>query len=168
MDEHIRPFEPSDWQAVAAIYRQGLATGMATFQTSCPSYAEWDAGHYAFCRYVYLLDEHIVGWVALSPTSSRPVYAGVAEVSIYIAEEAQGRGIGTQLLRQAIAESEAQGIWTLQSAIIQQNVASIALHRTCGFREVGYRERIAQDSQGVWRNTVLMERRSQLPQFDGA
>ena len=86
-------------------------------------------------------------------------------MSIYIAEEAQGRGIGTQLLRQAIAESEARGIWTLQSAIIQQNEASIALHRKCGFREVGYRERIARDGQGEWRNTVLMERRSALPKF---
>lgn len=90
-----------------------------------------------------------MGWVALSSTSSRSVYVGVAEVSIYIAEEAQGRGIGTQLLRQAITESEAHGIWTLPSAIIQQNTASIALHRTCGFREVGYRERIARDGQGV-------------------
>ena len=168
MDENIRPFKARDWQAVAAIYRQGLATGMATFQTSCPSYAEWDVGHHTFCRYVYLIADQVVGWAALSPTSSRPVYAGVAEVSIYIAEEAQGRGIGTLLLWQAVAESEAQGIWTLQSAIIQQNVASIALHRTCGFREVGYRERIARDGQGEWRNTVLMERRSQLPQFDGA
>ncbi|MEM1483809.1 N-acetyltransferase family protein [Oscillospiraceae bacterium PP1C4] len=160
MKNHIRTFINRDWNEVSQIYQQGLDTNFATFQTSCPTYAQWDTSHLDFCRYVYEQNSKVIGWVALTPVSSRCVYAGVAEVSIYIANEAKGKGIGTQLLQQTIVSSEENGIWTLQSNILQDNLASIALHKKCGFREVGYREKIAQDKFGIWRNTILMERRS--------
>ena len=160
MKDNLRPFVPGDWDAVNRIYKQGIDTNLATFQTSCPSYAEWDSSHLSCCRLVYVLEGAVVGWAALSPVSSRCVYKGVAELSIYIDETVRGSGIGTKLLNRIIEESETQGIWTLQSGIIQDNKASILLHLKCGFREVGYREKIAQNAHGDWKNTVLMERRS--------
>lgn len=149
-----------DMNDVLEIYRQGIETGCATFQTEVPSAEEWDQAHLSFGRLKAMDDDgQMLGFVALSPTSSRCVYRGVAEVSIYIAKEARGQGIGKKLLEAVIRESEANGIWTLQSAIIESNEPSIALHSACGFRTIGYRERVAKDVNGVWRNVVLVEKR---------
>lgn len=152
--------EPGDWPWVADIYRQGLESGKATFATECPDYSQWDGAHLPLYRFVAVINGQVVGWTTLSPTSSRWVYRGVAEVSVYVDSAAQGRGVGTTLLETLCRESEGQGIWSLYAAIFSTNAASIALHRKCGFREIGYRERIAQDRFGVWQNTTLMERRA--------
>lgn len=166
MADNLRPFIPEDWEAVNRIYKQGIDTNLATFQTSCPAYEAWDSAHLSCCRLVYVLEGRVVGWAALSPVSSCCVYRGVAELSIYIDETVRGSGIGTQLLNRIITDSQTHGIWTLQSGIIQDNKASILLHRKCGFREVGCREKIARNAHGEWKNTVLMERRSTL-NFEG-
>jgi phosphinothricin acetyltransferase len=156
----IRPMTPDDWDAVRRIYAEGIATGNATFETQTPEWEAWDRARRPDCRLV-ICDERgaVIGFAALSPTSSRPAYAGVAEHSIYVAASARGTGTGTALLRALIDASEAAGIWTLQSSIFPENTASYALHRRCGFREVGRRERIAR-MNGVWRDTLLIERRS--------
>ncbi|MEW6184644.1 MAG: N-acetyltransferase family protein [Thermodesulfobacteriota bacterium] len=148
-----------DWPAVKTIYEQGLATGNATFEGEAPSWEDWDAGHLQECRLVAVAAERVVGWAALSRVSGRCVYAGVAEVSVYIAAEERGRGIGKQLLQSLIRESEQHGIWTLQSGIFPENEASIALHRKCGFRLIGRREKLGQ-MNGRWRDVLLYERRS--------
>jgi phosphinothricin acetyltransferase len=150
---------PDDWPAVLQIYLEGIATRQATFETEAPSWDAWDATHLPFARLVARQDEQVVGWAALSPVSSRLVYAGVAEVSVYVAESQRGLGLGRRLLEALIAESEANDIWTLQAVMFSENSASIALHRRCGFREVGRRERIAK-LDGMWRDTMLIERRS--------
>jgi phosphinothricin acetyltransferase len=150
---------PEHWGAVAAIYEQGIATKQATFQTVAPTWEEWDKGHLPQLRYVFLQDDVIAGWAALSPVSGRCVYAGVCEVSVYIHEDFRGQGIGKLLLQKLITESEKQGIWMLQSGIFPENLPSIALHEKLGFRKVGYREKIGK-MNGIWRDTVLMERRS--------
>lgn len=152
--------KPSDWPAVRAIYEEGIATGNATFEISAPEWSEWDARHLTHSRLVARQGCAIAGWAALSPVSSRPVYRGVAEVSIYVAERARGRGIGRTLLAALIGESEQHGIWTLQAGIFPENTASIELHQRCGFRIVGRRERIGQTADGRWRDTILLERRS--------
>lgn len=152
--------EPGDWPRVADIYRQGLESGKATFATECPDCSQWDGAHLPLCRFVAVINGQVVGWTALSPTSSRWAYRGVAEVSVYVDSAAQGRDVGTALLETLCRESEQAGIWSLYAAIFSTNTASIALHRKCGFREIGYRERIAQDRFGVWQNTTLMERRA--------
>jgi L-amino acid N-acyltransferase YncA len=151
--------QPEDWPSVRAIYLEGIATGNATFEQTAPEWQKWDAGHLAAPRIVARSDGNVLGWAALSGVSSRCVYAGVAEVSIYVAERARGRGIGRQLMSRLIADSEAEGIWTLQAGIFPENVASIALHERAGFRIVGQRERLGQ-MNGRWRDVVLMERRS--------
>lgn len=148
----------TDWPAVADIYAQGIASGIATFETQVPPWERWDAGHRAEGRWVAKQAESLLGWVALSSISARECYRGVCEVSIYIAQEARGQGVGKTLLLHLIDDSIAQGLWTLQAGIFADNTASLALHHKCGFREVGYRERIAQ-RDGVWITTVLMERR---------
>ena len=160
MNEEFRidVMQPDDWNTVRTIYLQGIATGNATFETDAPEWEEWDANHLACCRLVARVDDAIVGWAALSPVSRRAVYRGVAEVSVYVAGSHHGKGIGIQLLKRLIAESEAEGIWTLQAGIFPENSASIELHRKCGFREVGRRERIGKLID-VWRDVVLMERR---------
>ena len=150
---------PVHWDAVKAIYLQGIATKQATFQTEAPSWEDWDKGHLPHLRYVLFIEDVVAGWAALSPVSERCVYAGVAEVSIYIHEDFRGRGIGKLLLQKLIEESEKHGIWTLQSGIFPENLSSIALHEKLGFRKVGFREKIGK-MDGVWRDTVLMERRS--------
>ena len=161
MDEMtIRAMLPDDWSAVARIYQQGMDTNRATFQTECPSWQDWNAAHLEPCRLVIFLGGAVAGWAALSRVSSRSVYAGVAELSIYIDETARGKGAGKALMNALITASEEAGFWTLQSGILEDNAASIALHTSSGFRMVGYRERIAKDRFGIWRNTVLMERRS--------
>ncbi|PZF71911.1 GNAT family N-acetyltransferase [Taibaiella soli] len=157
---HFRKMTPDDWEKVKDIYLQGIATGNATFQKEAPSWEEWDKGHMGFSR-IISNDErnNITGWCALSPVSSRCVYAGVAEVSVYVATAYAGMQIGTRLLRQLITESEANGIWTLQAGIFPENKASIRIHEKEGFRLVGYREKIGQ-MDGIWRDTLLLERRS--------
>jgi len=157
----ILPMTEQHWDAVAAIFAQGIATGNATFETSVPSWQEWDARHLSACRLVAIREGEVLGWVALSPVSLRQVYRGVAEVSVYIAEQARGRQIGTALLAALIAESERNGIWTLQAVIHADNAISIHTHQKAGFRIVGTRQRIGC-LHGRWRDTVLMERRSKV------
>ncbi len=151
--------QPGDWTRVSEIYEEGIATRLATFETDVPSWEHWDAAHLSDARLLATLNQTIVGWAALSPVSARPVYAGVAEVSLYVAGEARGRGVGKRLLSALIRESEELGLWTLQAVTFKENTGSIALHKGCGFREVGVREKIAR-LDGVWRDTVLLERRS--------
>jgi L-amino acid N-acyltransferase YncA len=143
------------------IYVQGIATGNATFQKTAPEWETWDAAHLPSCRFVARDGNTTVGWAALSPYSRREVYAGVAEVSVYVAEAARGHGVGVALLSALVAESEAQGIWTLQAGIFPENEASVQLHRRFGFRVVGIRERIGC-MDGSWRDVMLMERRSAI------
>lgn len=163
MKENIREMTKEDLSRVMEIYAQGIETKIATFQTEVPSLEQWDQEHLQEGRLVAVDSNNIIlGWVALTPTSSRCVYRGVAEVSVYIDQKARGKGIGVSLLNAVINESEKVGLWTLQSGIIEINEASIALHKKCGFRMVGFRERVAMDSDGMWRNTVLMERRSKV------
>jgi L-amino acid N-acyltransferase YncA len=157
----LDPMRPGDWPAVRAIYLEGIATGDATFEQNAPEWEQWDAGHLAGARVVARIDEGVVGWAALSAVSGRCVYAGVAEVSIYVAERVRGHGVGRQLMARLIGESEAAGIWTLQAGIFPENAASIALHQSAGFRIVGQRERLGQ-MNGRWRDVVLMERRSAI------
>ena len=156
---NIRPMEDRDWPRVAEIYTQGLEEGTSTFNTDGPTFEEWDAGHLRDCRLVAEEDGQVVGWAALSPTSARPAYRGVVEVSIYIDTAARNRGVGTALLGELCRASEGAGYWCIYAAIFSINKASIALHQKCGFREIGYRERIARDRFGVWQDTTLMERR---------
>jgi L-amino acid N-acyltransferase YncA len=165
MNLTIETMKPSDWETVEAIYREGIATGNATFEITTPDYATWDSKHRPDCRLVAQLDKVVVGWAAVSQVSARPAYAGVCEESIYIASSARGQGVGKILLTALIDASEASGIWMLQSAIFVENIASLALHKSCGFREVGYRERIGK-LNGVWRTTVFIERRSQIVGLD--
>jgi len=150
-----------DWPAVAAIYREGIEGGDATFETFVPAWAEWDAGHLDDHRLVATEGNSIVGWAALSPVSGRCVYAGVAEDSVYVSESARGHGVGSALLRALLADSEAAGIWTIQAGVFPENTASLRLHHGCGFRTVGLRERIGR-MNGVWRDVLLLERRSRL------
>jgi len=155
----LRELREEDWPAVKAIYEQGIAGGQATFETEPPSWDDWDRTHLEGHRLVALQDGELVGWAALSPVSERCVYAGVAENSVYVADSAQGRGVGNALLEELIARAERNGIWTIQTGIFPENEASLALHERCGFRVVGTRERLGQH-HGVWRDVVLMERRS--------
>lgn len=162
MDLNIREMVETDWQRVSAIYKQGVETGIATFQNSIPEYKEWDESHLKTCRYVITHHQKVVGWAALSPVSSRCVYAGVAELSVYVDNDYKGQGLGSRLLTYLSDQTEKYGIWTLQAGIMQENKTSINLHKKCGFREVGYREKIGKDINGIWRNIVLMEKRSPL------
>jgi L-amino acid N-acyltransferase YncA len=156
----IRDLRPGDWAEVAVIYAAGVATRNATFETDVPSWEEWDARHLVRPRVVAVeAGAAVVGWAALSPASARRCYAGVAEDSVYIAPDRQGRGIGRALLEELVARSEAEGLWTLQTSIFPENRASLALHLRCSFRVVGTRERIGK-LDGSWRDTVLLERRS--------
>lgn len=155
----LRPLVADDWPVVRAIYDEGIATGNATFQTESPEWAEWDAGHLPECRLVACEDDRVVAWAALSRVSTRPVYAGVAEVSVYVADAARGRGIGRHILTAIVDESERHNFWTLQAGVFPENGASIALHERCGFRIVGRRERMGQ-MHGRWRDILLLERRS--------
>lgn len=155
----IREMVKNDWNKVADIYSQGLEKGISTFNTECPSYEEWDKAHTNNCRFVYIEDDKVVGWVAVSPSSSRCAYRGCIEMSVYIDNNYQGRGIGTALVKKLVAEAKKEGYWSIYSAIFSINKASIAMHKKCGFREIGYRERIAKDRFGNWQNTTLMELR---------
>lgn len=157
----IRPLLPEDWPSVKAIYAEGIATGNATFETEPPEWKEWDSAHLRKARLAAASDGKVVGWAALTPVSGRYVYAGVAELSIYIASAARGRGVGKSLLGALIDESEAAGFWTLQTGIFPENEASLALHQTLGFRVIGRRERIGKMG-GHWRDVLLLERRSRV------
>lgn len=164
MNPTIAPMEAEHWEAVRAIYLEGIATGNATFQTEAPEWAAWDAAHHAHSRLVALDGGQVAGWAALSPVSARPVYAGVAEVSVYVGAAYRGRGVGRALLAALIGSSEAHGVWTLQAGIFPENTASVALHERCGFRVVGRRERLGR-LHGTWRDVLLLERRSSDPRF---
>ena len=155
----IRPLEAADWPAVERIYAEGIATGEATFEVEPPSWEEFDRGRLPGRRIVAVEEDEVVGWAALSPTSTRSCYAGVVEHSVYVAERSRGRGVGKALLQTLIAEADAAGLWTIQTSIFPENAASVALHRGVGFRVVGRRERIAK-LDGIWRDTLLLERRS--------
>jgi L-amino acid N-acyltransferase YncA len=157
----IEPLLPQHWDAVKTIYEEGIATGHATFQTAAPGWEEWDAAHLPAARLVAVENNTVLGWAALTPVSGRCVYAGVAEVSVYVSAAARGKGLGKQLLNALVAASEAAGLWTLQAGIFPENAASIAIHEACGFRVMGTRERIGK-MNGQWRDTVLLERRSKV------
>ena len=158
-DVRVRALAVEDWPAVRRIYAEGIATGIATFETSVPSRARLDATWLPDHRWVAHADGEIVGWTAAAPVSTRDCYAGVAETSVYVAADHRGRGIGTALLHRQVTEADAAGLWTLQTAIFTENRGSIALHHAAGYRTVGIRERIAE-RDGAWRDTVLLERRS--------
>jgi L-amino acid N-acyltransferase YncA len=155
----LTPMSRAHWPAVAAIFAEGIATGQATFETQVPSWEEWDADHLPGQRLVAIDGDEVVGWAALSPTSGRCVYRGVAEVSVYVAERARGRGVGTRLLEALVTQAERAGIWTVEAGIFPENGASVALHRRAGFRVVGTRERLGM-LDGSWRDVLLLERRS--------
>jgi L-amino acid N-acyltransferase YncA len=148
-----------DWPSVAAIYAEGVTGRNATFETETPTWEAWDGAQLAAPRLVAELDGELVGFAAVSPVSSRQVYRGVAEVTIYVATRVQGRGIGRALLGELVVASEAAGIWTLEAGMFPENVASIRLHESCGFRRIGVHERLGEH-HGVWRDVVLLERRS--------
>ena len=154
----IEQMQASDWEQVRSIYLEGIQSGNSTFETNAPTWEKWNEGHLSFARLVMRDEEKVFGWAALSPVSKREVYCGVAEVTVYVTESARGKGIGRALLEALIVESEKNGIWTLQASIFPENTASVELHLRCGVREVGRRERIAMLG-GVWRDTILFERR---------
>ena len=155
----IRAARPDDWPRIASIYAAGIATRNATFETEVPPYEEWDTTHLPGHRYVAVAGDHVVGWVALTGYSDRCCYGGVADLSVYVDPAAQGRGVGRALLEHLVEAADGGDIWTLQAGVFPENVASLALHRRCGFRVVGIRERIGR-LDGVWRDVVLLERRS--------
>jgi L-amino acid N-acyltransferase YncA len=155
------PLVQAHWPDVSLIYKQGIAEGNATFETTCPDWETWNKTHRPDCRFVALIADKIVGWAALAPVSGRCVYAGVSEISVYIHEDYRGTGIGNFLLASIICESERKGIWTLQAGIFPENVSSIRIHEKNGFRKVGIRERIGS-MNSVWRDVILMERRSNI------
>lgn len=155
----IAPIQPGHWLDVQRIYEEGIQTGNATFEQSAPGWEVWDKGHLPHPRLVATDNDLVLGWAALTPVSGRCVYAGVAEVSVYVSTSARGRGIGKLLLQKLVQDSELHNLWTLQAGIFPENMASIKLHEACGFRVVGRRERIGQ-LNGVWRDTLLLERRS--------
>jgi L-amino acid N-acyltransferase YncA len=161
MEISLRTMQPEDWYKVAHIYKQGIETGNATFQKDIPNWEDWDATHLRKCRFIAQnrLGE-IVGWAALTPVSGRCVYAGVAEVSVYVTPQYKGQGVGKMLMQQLIEASETVGLWTLQAGIFKENIGSVRLHESVGFRLIGYREKIGQ-LDGVWRDTFLLERRSE-------
>jgi L-amino acid N-acyltransferase YncA len=157
----IQPLTAEHYSSVKKIYEQGIATGQATFQTTAPEWQEWDQSHLAHSRLVAFENDEVVGWAALTPVSGRCVYAGVAEISVYIDERYRGKGVGKSLLQHLISESESHNIWTLQAGVFPENISSLKIHESLGFRKVGYREKIGQ-LKGVWRDTVLFEKRSPL------
>lgn len=153
--------QTTDWASVSEIYKQGIDSGNATFQQTVPTWEEWDKGHLMKGRIVAIAENVIVGWAALLPVSTRLVYAGVAEVSVYVSEQHHGQHIGKKLLEQLIKESEANNIWTLQAGIFPENIASINLHENLGFRKVGFREKIGK-MKNTWRDLYFYERRSEI------
>ena len=154
----IRPLLPEDWPAVETIWAEGIDTRNATFETETPSWSSFDASRHPDHRHVALLDDRIVGWATLSPVSRRPCYTGVAENSVYVADEARNQGVGRALMERLVEHADASAIWTIQTSVFPENTASLRLHEGVGFRVVGRRERIAQ-LDGIWRDTLFLERR---------
>lgn len=165
MDYLTDDLRPEDWEQVRQVYLDGLATGQASFETEPPSWPRWDKAHHRHTRLVVRQGGRVVAWAALAPVSARHCYAGVAEVSLYVAADQRGRGLGKRLLQELIASSERHGIWSLYGATFPENEASIRMQLACGFRVVGRRERIARH-HGVWRDTILTERRSRVVGVD--
>mgnify|MGYP003575853256 CR=1 FL=1 len=157
----IRKLLAEDWNQVKLIYQKGIDTGNATFQTSAPSWEDWDQSHLTSCRIVMEEDSIVIGWAALTPVSSRCVYAGVAEVSVYVDPAHSEKGIGLALLNELVNQSESEGIWTLQAGIFPENIGSLRIHEKAGFRILGIREKIGKQN-GIWRDTALLERRSSV------
>lgn len=155
----IRTLRPADWPEVRDIYEEGIATGHATFETQAPAWEEWDAKHIQACRFVVEDEGEVQGWAALWPASDRCVYGGVAEVSVYVSGAAQGKGVGSRLLRELVSASEEEGFWTLQAGIFPENKSSVRIHEKFGFRVIGHRERLGKMND-TWRDVLLMERRS--------
>ena len=155
----VEPLRKEHYPFVKSIYEKGIVTGHATFQTQAPEWDEWDKAHANNCRIIAVNNNCLLGWAVLSPVSGRCVYAGVAEVSVYIDTEERGKGLGKFLLQSLVEESELNGFWTLQAGIFPENKASIAIHQKCGFRIVGYREKIGK-MKNTWRDVLLLERRS--------
>ncbi|WP_298842749.1 GNAT family N-acetyltransferase [Clostridium sp.] len=166
MKYQIDEMVQSDWEQIANIYFEGIKTEIATFQTDIPTWESWNNSHITSCRLVVRSGKIVLGWCALSPTSSRCVYSGVAEVSVYVSEKYKGQGIGTVILTKLIELSEKNGFWTLYSGIIRENIASISLHKKCGFKEIGIREKIAKMNNKKWLDVILMERRSKVIGID--
>jgi len=160
----LRAMTPQDWPSVARIYAEGIATRNATFETTVPAWADWDAAHTGEHRWVAVHGDDVLGWAACSRVSSRCVYAGVLELSVYVAEAARDRGVGSALLAALVRSTEAAGVWTLETGIFPENTASLALHARHGFRVIGTRERIGR-MDGTWRDVVLLERRSAAGQY---
>ncbi len=152
---------PEHWPKVSKIYKEGILTGMATFEKEIPGWEDWNNDHLKACRLIATINGDIVGWAALSPVSSRCVYGGIGEVSVYVSQEFRGNHIGEILLRKLIADSEKNELWTIQSGIFPENIASIKLHEKVGFRKIGYREKIGE-LDGIWKDNILFERRSKL------
>lgn len=162
MNYEIREMLPDDGKRVLEIFQQGIDGGNATFDKDVPTWESWDMNFYRTCRWILENDKsEIIGWAALKPISNRDCYRGVAEISIYIDNAYQGKGLGTVLMKKLILDSEEHGFWTLQSGIFPENQVSIHLHEKLGFRIVGTRERIAE-MKGNWRDVILMERRSKV------
>lgn len=161
----IKPMQQEHWAQVKQIYKSGIATGIATFETTAPSWEKWNEGHLPFSRFVAIDNNKIAGWSALSPVSNRCVYGGVAEVSVYVAENYKGKGIGKLLLQNLIAESESNNIWTLQAGIFTENIASVKLHERVGFRVIGHREKIGKLNNN-WKDNYILERRSKIVGID--
>ncbi|GHN02048.1 phosphinothricin N-acetyltransferase [Cytophagales bacterium WSM2-2] len=155
----IHPLLEQHYKAVADIYTEGINTGNATFETGAVDWSTWDKNHLSHSRLIAQEEDKVIGWAAISPVSGRCVYGGVAEVSVYVRQDHRGKGVGKALLLELIRQSEANGIWTLQSGIFPENASSIKIHEQCGFRIVGYREKVGK-MNGIWRNTVLLEKRS--------
>ena len=151
--------QPNDWTMVSLIYKEGITTGYATFEKEILTYENWDKAHIKECRLIACEGDTITGWAALSPVSSRCVYGGVAEVSVYVSNDNRGKGIGKHLLLSLIDASEKAGYWTIQSGIFPENKASTKIHEQCGFRFIGYRERIGK-LDGAWKDNLIFERRS--------
>ncbi len=161
----IKPITKDNFPELVEIYGQEIASNIATFQNDLPLWQDWDKGHLDFCRISIYENNEMLGWTALSPVSSRCVYSGVAEVSVYVVTTARGKGIGEKLLKELIKQSESNEIWILQSGIFAENQASVKLHEKCGFRIVGYREKIGKKN-GVWKDNILMEYRSKIVGID--
>ena len=161
----IRSMLPNDWQSVKKIYESGIATGIATFETSPPDWENWNNGHLLFGRFVATIENEIVGWTSLSSVSSRCVYGGVAEISVYVSENHRGIGIGKKLLSNLITDSEKNGIWTLQAGIFTDNLASVKLHESVGFRVIGHREKIGM-LKDKWKDSFMFEKRSKVVGLD--
>lgn len=155
----IRKMLDSDWKRVEEIYLQGIESGKACFNQTCPTFEEWDMGHFKKCRYVYEKDGKVVGWVALSPVSTREAYKGVGEASLYVDDDYHHIGVGSALLNHLVEEAPENGFWSILAVIFEENIPSIGMTKKCGFRYIGYRERIAQDKYGRWLNTVMLEKR---------